>query len=529
MRQTFAAFAVSLVGLVVAFPAWAALTVSTHATTNVSCVSGVCKATAGYAFLNFADLQSMLASGDVSVAAPSAGQDIVITHPFHWASAHAFTLDANRSIEIDAKISVQGDGAVTLTTNDGGAGGTLSFGDAGALTFLAAANQLTINGQSYALVADIASLALDIGSNPGGNYALAHSYDAKADGVYASTPITTTFTGRLEGLGNAISRFSIRHTASDVNAQALINMVGAGGSVENLVLKGENIKVTGKDNRFAGLVGYNQGSIFGVKVDLHGVATRPYNKTSNCLAAGIADYNNGTIDHSSASGSILCGPGGYAGGLVGMGNSGSIIENSHASVAVEVGTTGYATFAAGGLEGQTYGDIISSYATGTVTGAVGRNNAAGGGNIGGLLGIAAGGDYGLIINSYATGNVTGALTSNVGGLIGYNSRTGPPFDKNIENCYSTGTVSGDPSSKVGGIAGNTYGSTGFVNDYWDMTTSGVTDPNQGTGNRSSEAGITGLTDTQLQSGLPSGFDLSVWGQNGAINNGWPYLLSNPPQ
>jgi hypothetical protein len=62
-----------------------------------------------------------------------------------------------------------------------------------------------------------------------------------------------------------------------------------------------------------------------------------------------------------------------------------------------------------------------------------------------------------------------------------------------------------------------------------MTTSGVTDPSKGAGNRTDETGITGLTDAQLKFALPTGFDPSVWGQNGAINNGWPYLLGNTPQ
>ena len=40
--------------------------------------------------------------------------------------------------------------------------------------------------------------------------------------------------------------------------------------------------------------------------------------------------------------------------------------------------------------------------------------------------------------------------------------------------------------------------------------------------------LTGLTDAQLKSGLPAGFDPAVWGQSAGINNGYPYLLSNPP-
>ena len=41
-------------------------------------------------------------------------------------------------------------------------------------------------------------------------------------------------------------------------------------------------------------------------------------------------------------------------------------------------------------------------------------------------------------------------------------------------------------------------------------------------------GITGLTTAQLQSGLPAGFDPSIWAESPNINGGLPYLITNPP-
>jgi hypothetical protein len=29
--------------------------------------------------------------------------------------------------------------------------------------------------------------------------------------------------------------------------------------------------------------------------------------------------------------------------------------------------------------------------------------------------------------------------------------------------------------------------------------------------------------------LPAGFDRTVWGRKRSINNGYPYLIDNPPQ
>ena len=97
---------------------------------------------------------------------------------------------------------VTGTGAVTVTTNDGGKDGDLIFGDKGNVTFWDLASSLIVNGNSYTLVGNIATLASDIASNPSGFYALANDYDASVDGTYSSAPVTTTFNGTFEGLGH---------------------------------------------------------------------------------------------------------------------------------------------------------------------------------------------------------------------------------------------------------------------------------------------------------------------------------------
>jgi hypothetical protein len=68
------------------------------------------------------------------------------------------------------------------------------------------------------------------------------------------------------------------------------------------------------------------------------------------------------------------------------------------------------------------------------------------------------------------------------------------------------------------------------NDYWDIDTSGTDVP---CGRRANHPvncpAVTGLTDTQLKSALPVGFNSAIWGQSPDMNNGYPYLLANPPQ
>jgi hypothetical protein len=99
--------------------------------------------------------------------------------------------------------------------------------------------------------------------------------------------------------------------------------------------------------------------------------------------------------------------------------------------------------------------------------------------------------------------------SNAGGLVGY-------YQAEITDSYSSGRVTGSDGVIVGGLIGQ--GGEASVNDsYWDTTTSGTT----------KSAGGTGLTNSQLQSGLPSGFDPTIWAQTPGVIGGLPYLLTLP--
>ena len=79
--------------------AHAAVTISSAATSNMSCTGGVCSPTAKNAVLNVGDLTTMLASGSVSVntgtgSLPAQVEDIIVAATFNWGSANALTLDA---------------------------------------------------------------------------------------------------------------------------------------------------------------------------------------------------------------------------------------------------------------------------------------------------------------------------------------------------------------------------------------------------------------------------------------------------
>jgi len=454
--------------LTAASSAQAALTISGGATKNVSCASGVCSATAATAVLNKNDLETMLASSNVRVVPGSVATNIVIDTGVTWASGYGLTLDAYQSIAFDEPVTVNGTGAFTILTNDGGSGGDYTFGPKGKVTFLSTSNALTINGTAFTLLGSMSDVQA-INTNLNGNYALANSYNAKH--VTGWTPIGTGapgFAGMFEGLGNTISNLNVN--------------IG-----------------TGND---AGLFGNSTGTIRDIGI-VGGAVIGGQD------VGGLVGANGGTIVHSYSTASVGGNSSWPVGGLVGTlgGSEGVAIRDSYASGAVA------GRKQVGGLVGEMYGaaTIDECFATGTVT-----SSEQSGPGTGGLVGYQNDSDISVIENSYATGAVPGT-TDYRGGLVGQNKTDNVA----IVSSYSTGAVN-NSGSDVGGFVG--ANSSHASNDYWDTTSSGMT--NGCNGNLCS--GITGLTTAQFQSGLPAGFDPTIWAENLSINNGFPYLINNPP-
>ena len=165
------------------------VTISAKPTKHMNCAAGVCSPTAANAVLNSTDLANMLASGDVKVTTGSGATNIVVKETLSWTSTSRLTLDAIQSVEIDKPVMVTGTGAMTITTNDGGSGGDLVFGDTGNVTFWDLSSSLIVNGNGYTLVGDIDTLAADIAVNPFGFFALANNYRVKH--AYHNAPIQT--------------------------------------------------------------------------------------------------------------------------------------------------------------------------------------------------------------------------------------------------------------------------------------------------------------------------------------------------
>jgi hypothetical protein len=539
-------------------PASAAVIISTGATSHVHCVQGVCTAAHKNAVLNVTQLQTLLAAGDVTVATGGAGAaSIAVTAPLTWASAHRLTLNSVGSVSIKAAVVSEGTGGVTIKPNDGGgSGGDLNIYPGGSISFWDNSSSLIIAGGTYTLVSDIGTLASDVAANAYGLYALAKDYDASADGTYTDTPVKDSMGGTFEGLGHTISNLSIAATGASSDIAFFARVAG---TVRDVAFAGANVNC-GTQGVWSGILasvsygavmnvsatgtltctgGYGVGGLVGDNDQGSTIAHSSANVSlfGGGAVGGLAGVAVGTISFSTATPSLSASQGAYVGGLVGV-EKGGTITDSHASAydmdtatASYVGglvgffegkiercsagnTFGIGALGAGGLAGTAYGAIIdSSFATGQVQ----ARRAAGG-----LVGVVTGNM--TIANSYSTTTVNkyGSGADDLGGLIGTSS------GGTITSAWSSGGVANKKREVRGGFVGSIDNMT-VTAGYWDLTTSGVDVRSQGAGNVANYPGIRGLKTVEFQSGLPSGFDPAIWAESPGINNGYPYLIANPPQ
>jgi hypothetical protein len=365
----------------------------------------------------------------------------------------------------------------------------------------------------------------------------------------------TKFTGSYNGQGYRIDNlYCSRYSNSYIGLFGYTD----GAAISNVGLT--NVQLTG-DAHTGGLIGYNNNTEIGACY-----STGSVSGTSNI--GGLIGYNvNSPVTESHSSGSVT----GIssAGGLIGYSSSNSpgdhIIDNCYSSNSVDgtgslgglVGTlVGFISDSfnngdingsgenVGGLIGAIDGAIFNCYNTGTVSGAS---------FVGGLLGRAV--PAVQINTSYNTGSVSGSnevTYAYVGGLVGrigagtidncYNS--GPvsgagyyiggligvigteTFNSYITNSYSAGPVSGTIPSSTGGFTGyKTSGST-ISSCYWDVNTDGI----DGNASGADNYGATGKTSIEMKmQSTYSGWDFAtLWDINTSQNEGYPYLMNNPP-
>jgi filamentous hemagglutinin family protein len=410
-----------------------------------------------------AELSSELAGGNVviqsSSGAKSGSGDIFVDDAVSWSTASTLTLDAYHDIAVNAPVTISGAGGLRLTTNDGGSGGILAVNLPVSFTSTGTLGALTINGTQYTLENNFATLISNLNASPSGHYALATSLNAGGT-TYAGSPITTTFTGTFEGLGNTIYNLTISDpSTTSETGTGLFKTVNTPAVIADLNLANVNITRTASYGYVGGLVGANGNQVSGgtggtLRNDMTSgsVSSLPGNDIGGTAGGLVGDNAGGSILNSSSSATVTVDYGSNAGGLVGAMDGGNITNSFATGNVTETGSTTSEYAAVGGLAGITIGGTINnSYAAGVVYGSAG--------NLGGFIGQD---NSTAVLMSYATGAVTGVGTPYLAGFIGDNE------GGTVSQSYATGNVSGS-GAKYGLIAYN----TGTVSDsVWDKTSTG---------------------------------------------------------
>ena len=212
----------------------------------------------------------------------------------------------------------------------------------------------------------------------------------------------------------------------------------------------------------------------GTDSEVRRVGLESVNVTGKDHTGGLAGNAYGDIRSSYTTGSVS--GGGDVGGLVGYHEGADkIIASSYSNAAVTASGD-----RVGGLVGVLkFTSAFASYATGDVT--------TSGNQVGGLNGNVS---FGSIVASYATGAVTGS--TDVGGLTGYVGIS------SVIASYATGAVTG--STDVGGLLGASGLGSTITDSYWNIGTSGQT---------TSAGGVWKTTD-QLQSPKVYGGIYAKW-------------------
>ncbi len=334
-------------------------------------------------------------------------------------------------------------------------------------------------------------------------YPLNGSYVLTANinlGASAEKPWTAigNFTGTFDGAGYKISGLYLNagNLGPTDQGLGLFTMVGEGGTVENLTVKGK-IDGTNAGVVVGGIAGKNNGGTISnctSIVDITGSVNSPVGGIVGSSESGTIENccNTGSIDVTCSSVGSMTGIGGIVGlagnpngrvtvtvencentgnvtvkgnadgtgGIVGLANGGSTVSNCRNSGSIDGNES-----KTGGIVGENYGAVLKCYNTGDV-----RSD----GTAGGITGrnVSDSNGPGRVENCCNTGDVTGAVSGSgdVGGIVGYNNNN--PYSGNVstvKNCYNTGKVTG--TGNLGGAVGRIE--TGDVSDCYYLWQEGL--------------------------------------------------------
>jgi filamentous hemagglutinin family protein len=466
-----------------------------------------------------------------ATGASGAAGDIDVASGIRWNGAASLTLDAYRSLTIEAAAYLKNSGTGNMTlradssaidnggsiTNNGTVDWSTSTGIVSALYDMNgtyAPGKMSSNASwiapsqsglltqitGYRLVNSLTDLE-NINTGLTGNYALGKDIDASAtsNGSYIQIGGNgTPFTGQFDGRGHTVR--SLTMTGVDTN-QGMFGVLGSSAVVRDLQIEG-NVSnrldsgevVQGEEGLLAS---ENDGLI--LRVGTSGSIRNDDTHWDGTFVGGLVAVNHGTIIRSSSTAAVRSGT---AGGLVAK-NDGLIVQ-SYATGAVATTNGLIVNSPPGGLVATNYGTIDQSYATGAVDTGCAQEECAG---TGGLVGT----NFGTITRSYATGAVTSRCGLNrcggAGGLAALNFGV-------ISQSFSTGVVRAQEGYsdlyRVAGPYGLAWVNQGAITSdvYWNKDAS----PVPGVGDGSAVSASNGLTGAQMS--MPSSFAGYDFGPNG---------------
>jgi filamentous hemagglutinin family protein len=369
----------------------------------------------------------------------NANKDININAPvtIDGEKAH-LSMDFGHAYNILTKASFSGVEVVAPTEGVLGAGASTaqidtSGGVYGKVTLNGSDASLTINGENYVLVHDLTELKLKSGIT--GKYALVQDIDAKDTTFTAAVMPSLTVNSILAGLGHKVENLNI-----NISGVGNIGLIGVNqGEIRDIGIVNANISSGGYSGALAGRnIGkishaYSEnGTVNGVDNigGLVGGSLTAVAKIEYCFATGTVAGNN------------------YVGGLVGASTQGAVTTHSHAAkTGTGIGEVTATTGNVGGLIGSAAGVVESSWSNLDIAGE----------GAGGLLGYVSASNNTSVSDSFATGNIRGGKSA-LGGLIGYTGSASASNPIKITNSYATGSVKGYTQSyndgEIGGLIGN---------------------------------------------------------------------------
>jgi hypothetical protein len=415
--------------------------------TDYKISNGVVYSSSGSVNINVADLQAELFTGNVTLAADT----INVNSDLTWASNQTLTLGylSSNSVNVNAVITVSGaSGGLVIVPSTY----ALDVKSSDEIVLSGANTTLSIGGNAYTLIRNEAALA-SVGTT--GFYAVAKPLTLTS--AYTASPINQTFTGTLDGLGNAIDRLNLT-TSTTSGSYGFFKTLGGGAAVRNLGLTNLNLRLSSSTGLIGGLAGSTTGATI-AQVWTTGFIRTVNSMTSVALGGIVGNATSGAlsiskswssvnIDSSSTGTGVSIEQGGIIGGdesVVGQpsGSAGGVVSLNQVYATGTMKWVSTTHRGIGGLFGLHYNStagtmtITDSFSWATFTASSPT------GNRGGLVGVGAGSTT-TITNSYQTTDTA---------CFGYLT----PGTMTSPSCPATAVVAG---ASVTGLTGSTWSSSG---------------------------------------------------------------------